>query len=387
LTVNEFLADAAVLAKAKLSESNPMRELDCATIRVSKTTDMSGTANADEINRGGQIGKGKNLRHIASSTFLRSLLVSGLCIVLTPIPGWADKDDNPHPGREDNDKGLRAEIAAVQAQVTSLRSSISELQSEVKSLQNSNTSLQNQLTAAHNVLALAPFVSVDPNPAIGVIGPNIIFSGVNIHIRSGSGSTDDGGNPRGLGNLIIGYDEDPMEPLTGDSSLGLPTIMQTSGFPSPLNPGDRGGSHNLVIGGGNRFTQTAFGGFVAGERNTIKSFGASIGGGFFNTAGGLFATVSGGIRNVAGGLFATVSGGGLNNADGTDASVSGGFENFASGPGAAVTGGISNSASGLFSTVSGGGGNSSGGFMTIVLGGNAVTDNNDSSIAPQPPFP
>jgi hypothetical protein len=252
------------------------------------------------------------------------LLVSGLCFVLTPVPGWADKDDNPHPGREDNDKGLRAEIAAVQAQVTSLRSSVSELQSEVKSLQNSNTSLQNQLTVAHNVLALAPFVSVDPNPAIGVIGPNIIFSGVNIHVRSGSGSTDDGGNPRGLGNLITGYDEDPMKPLTGDSSLGLPTIMQTSGFPSPLNPGDRGGSHNLVIGGGNRFTQTAFGGFVAGERNTIKSFGASIGGGFFNTAGGLFATVSGGIRNVA---------------DGTDASVSGGLENFASAPGAAVTGG------------------------------------------------
>jgi hypothetical protein len=137
-----------------------------------------------------------------------------------------------------------------------------------------------------------------------------------------------------------------MKPLTGDSSLGLPTIMQTSGVPSPLNPGDRGGSHNLVIGGGNRFTQTAFGGFVASERNTIKGFRASIGGGFFNTASGLFATISGGIRNLAGGLFATVSGGGLNNASGTDASVGGGFENFASGPGAAVTGGNSNSASG-----------------------------------------
>ena len=139
-----------------------MRKLDCATIRVSKTTDMSGTANADEFNRVGQIGKRKNLWHLASSTFLRFLLVSAPCFVLTPVPGWADKDDNPHPGREDNDKGLRAEIAAVQAQVTSLRSSVSELQSEVKSLQNSNTSLQNQLTAAHNVLALAPFVSVDP---------------------------------------------------------------------------------------------------------------------------------------------------------------------------------------------------------------------------------
>jgi hypothetical protein len=241
LTVNESLRTPRFWPGPDYRSLTQMRELDCATIRVSKTTDMSGTANADEINRGGQFGKRKNIRHLASSTFLRFLQVSALCFVLTPVPGWADKDDNPHPGREDNDKGLRAEIAAVQAQVTSLRSSISELQSEVKSLQNSNTSLQNQLTAAHNVLALAPFVSVDPNPAIGVIGPNIIFSGVNIHIRSGSGSTDDGGNPRGLGNLIIGYDEDPMKPLTGDSSLGLPTIMQTSGFPPRSIPATAAG--------------------------------------------------------------------------------------------------------------------------------------------------
>ena len=364
-----------------------MRELDLDTNRVAKTTEMSATGSADEINRGLRIKKPKNPRRIASSTFLRSLLVSGLCIVLTPIPGRADNHDDSHPGRENNDKGIRAEIAALETQVTSLRSTVSELQSQVKSLQNSNTSLQNQLTAAHNVLALAPFVSVDPNPAVGVIGPNIIFSGANIHIRSGSGSTDDGGNPRGLGNLIIGYDEDPKNPLTGDSSLGLPTIMQTSGFPSPLNPGDRGGSHNLVIGGGNRFTQTAFGGFVAGERNTINSFGASVGGGYLNGASGLFATVCGGIRNTASGLFATVGGGGLNKASGTDTSVSGGFENVASGPGAGVTGGIYNGASGLFATVCGGGGNTSGGFMTVVIGGYGVTDNNDSSIAPQPPFP
>ena len=59
LTVNEFIADAPVLARARLSELTQMRKLDCATIRVSKTTHMSGMANADEINRGGQIGKRK----------------------------------------------------------------------------------------------------------------------------------------------------------------------------------------------------------------------------------------------------------------------------------------------------------------------------------------
>jgi hypothetical protein len=171
--------------------------------------------------------------------------------------------------------GIRAEIAALQTQVASLQSTVSALRGQVTTLQTELAAIQ-----SNHALALGPFVSVDPNPEIGVAGPNIIFSGANIHIVSDSGATDDHGNPTGLGNLIIGYDEDPINSLTGDSSLGLPTIMQTSGFPSPLSPGDRSGSHNLVIGGGNRFTQAAFGGFVAGERNTIKSFGASVDGGF-----------------------------------------------------------------------------------------------------------
>jgi hypothetical protein len=266
---------------------------------------------------------------------------------------------------------------------------LESLQATVSALESQIDTLQSQLVAvqSNHALALGPFVRVDPNPEIGVVGPNIIFSGANIHIVSGSGSTDDNGTPLGLGNLIIGYDEDPNIALTGDSTFGLPTIMQTSGFPSPLSPGDRGGSHNLVIGGGNRFTRAAFGGFVAGERNTIQSFGASVSGGFFNSASGLFASVSGGIRNSASGLFASVSSGGLNDASGTDASVSGGFENFVSGDGASVSGGVFNSASGLFASVSGGGGNTAGGFNTIVIGGEGVTDNNDFSIAPKPPFP
>jgi hypothetical protein len=95
---------------------------------------------------------------------------------------------------------------------------------------------------SNHALLLGPFVNVDPNPEIGVIGPNIIFSGANIHIVSGSGATNDNGSPTGLGNLIIGYDEDPQS--YSDSSPGDDLPL------SPLNPGDRGGSHNLVIGGG-----------------------------------------------------------------------------------------------------------------------------------------
>jgi hypothetical protein len=317
-------------------------------------------------------------------------MMAGLFFALTVSPTRADEDNDRKREREDNDnRGIRAEIAALQAQVASLRSTVSALQGQIDSLQSSNKSLQSQLTVvqSNRALALGPFVTVESDPKLGVAGPHITFRGANIHIESGSGATDDHGNSTGLGNLITGYDEDSMNALTGDSSFGLPTIMQTSGFPSALSSGDRGGSHDLVIGGGNRFTKAAFGGFVAGERNTIKGFGATVTGGFFNSASGLFASVSGGIRNSASGLFASVSSGGLNTASGTDASVSGGFENFAIGPAANVSGGVGNSASGLFAGVSGGEQNTAGGFETVVIGRSGVADNVDFSIAPQPPFP
>jgi hypothetical protein len=185
------------------------RELNCATIEVMDHRDMSGRMIADEMNRSLRTAKGSKLWRIACSTFLGFLTVAGLFIVLAPMPGHADNDEDSGHGRKDNDKEIRAEITALQAQVSSLQATVSTLQDQVNSLQTSNTALQNQLAHAKNVLALDPFVSVDPNPEIGVIGPNIIFSGANIHIVSGSGMTNEGSNPRGLGNLIIGYDEAP----------------------------------------------------------------------------------------------------------------------------------------------------------------------------------
>src|SRR5690349_2653195 len=140
-----------------------------------------------------------------------------------------------------------ARLEALNAQVASLQRTVLTLQGEVDAIREVLAAIQ-----ANNVQALDPFVSVDPNPENGVGGPHIIFSGANLHIVSGSGATDDGGTPLGLGNLIIGYDEDPAQ------------------AGSPLDPGDRGGSHNLVIGRFHRFTQAAFGGLVAGETNTIK---------------------------------------------------------------------------------------------------------------------
>jgi hypothetical protein len=303
------------------------KDLYRATIRVANTTGMSGTATADEFNRGLRSGKERNLGCIIGLPVLRSLLASGIFVALALAPASAEA------------QGVPGEIAALKAQVTALQTQVDKLQTQLTAVQ------------SNNALKLGPFVSVNPNGTgldKGVTGPNIYFTGANIHIVSGSTTTVD--TVTGLGNLIIGYNEPP------------PVIF----------PGSRSGSHNLIIGRFNSFFQAAFGGLVVGEANIISAEGASVSGGGSNTASGTGASVSGGTLNIASGSGASVSGGGNNTASGSVASVSGGFGNTASGSVASVTGGQFNSA---------------GGIETVVIGGLQVTDNADRSIAPQPPFP
>jgi hypothetical protein len=79
---------------------------------------------------------------------------------------------------------------------------------------------------------------------VSVSGTDITISGANLHLTSGSGSTD--GPVNGLGNLIIGYNE-----LRG-------------------GPGDnRSGSHNLVVGSKNNYS--SYGGFVGGLQSGVTA--------------------------------------------------------------------------------------------------------------------
>ena len=230
--------------------------------------------------------------------------VRKVCVLVTTLilPALAHaQESSPTAAPQTQIDSLQTTVASLQSQVSSLQTTITTLQSEV-------TALQHELTAARSVLALAPYVSVDPNVEIGVIGPNIVFSGANIHIVSGSGATDDnlskGKSLTGLGNLIIGYNEDPADPA-----------LRLSG--TPLSPGDRGGSHNLVIGRGHTFTKAAFGGLVVGEVNKISNSEASILGGGNNTASGVASVVLGGIGNTASGVASSILGGTYNSV-GTD---------------------------------------------------------------------
>jgi uncharacterized coiled-coil protein SlyX len=199
-----------------------------------------------------------------------------------------------------------AGINTLDARMTSAQSSIDNLDTRLTTVEDTNTSLQE----------LAPFVTVDNNTMKGVVGPHIIFSGANVHVQSGSGSTNDGGvgtgNLTGRGNLIVGYNEAP-------SGLGV---------------GERHGSHNLVIGVKHRFSSV--GGFVAGSDNTISGPSATVSGGFGNEASGSQSIVSGGMHNTASGNHASISGGSNNVASSIYSSVSGGNWNTASGGSSSV---------------------------------------------------
>jgi hypothetical protein len=177
--------------------------------------------------------------------------------------------------------------------------------------------------------ALATYVGVDHGTINDLSGPHVVFTGVNVHIRSGDGS----GNSyteNGRGNLILGYNE------PSDSTF----------------PTERAGSHNLVVGPNHRYN---FGvGLVVGGSSRLGNDGASVSGGFLNSASGLFSSVGAGLRNDAAGDFAAVSGGADNVASGNTAAVSGGQMNQATGDLSGVTGGFYNTASGIFSVIGGG---------------------------------
>jgi len=212
-------------------------------------------------------------------------------------------------------------------------------------------------------------VQVIQDPINGLAGPHVIFEGCNVHVRSGSGSTNDGksetgdrtknikGTPVGLGNLIVGYNEAPISEGPG-----------------------RGGSHNLIVGPYHHYSSLA--GVVFGSANTVSNFAATVTGGIENIASEDYTNVSGGARNIASGYVSSVNGGDTNVASGSFSSVAGGAIGEAFGRFSIVGGGYLNEANGEYASVSGGQYNTAGGNYSSVCGGYANSANsNHSSIS------
>lgn len=137
----------------------------------------------------------------------------------------------------------------------------------------------------------------------------------------------------GLGNLVVGYNEDYDD------------------FIIPITPADRAGSHNLIVGASHRYPSS--GGFLAGFANTVSDNAGSVSGGVQNTSSGTSSSVSGGVLNTASGIHSSVSGGVLNTASGIYSSVSGGEENTASGLKSSVSGGFARTAAGTHNWAAG----------------------------------
>ncbi len=118
-----------------------------------------------------------------------------------------------------------------------------------------------------------------------------------------------------------------------------PVELHVNGYRAlRLEPG--GGTPN-VIGG-------------SAVNTVVSAFGATIGGGDYNTNSANSGTIAGGTHNLASGQSSTVSGGAGNNATGTGwATVGGGSANTASGLTATVPGGQNNIAAGTGSFAAG----------------------------------
>jgi len=199
----------------------------------------------------------------------------------------------------------------------------------VNSLETQVAQLQSQLAAirSSNVMALNSYITVQPTGS-----PKVVFTGINVQIVNGLGNT---GSINGLGNLIVGYDEDrpALHPdyRMPDCSLGQhddPSYNVAAGRAACESNGGvwavnhKSGSHNLIVGEGHNYSSS--GCVVFGTWNTVNAQGATVTAGVGNKAIRNTSSVTGGIGNWAADHQAGVHGGEYNMARGLRASILGG---------------------------------------------------------------
>jgi uncharacterized coiled-coil protein SlyX len=205
--------------------------------------------------------------------------------------------------------------------------------------------------------------------------PSVVFSGVNVYVNSGAGATDASVN--GTGNLVVGYEErgDSRVPCQADSDCAA--LQTTCNVEFNVCRSYRTGSHNLIV--GSRHSYSSYGGFLAGESNSLSGPFASAFGGFGNIASGPSSSVTG-AHNTASGDRSSVTGGSNNRATATFSSVSGGRSNEASAWYSTVAGGKANTASGENSAICGGENAEASGWGAAALGGNGNIASGEDSV-------
>ena len=183
--------------------------------------------------------------------------------------------------------------------------------------------------------------------------PTVEFSGVNVQIVSGSGSTS--GTVNGEGNLIIGYAENPSgHAQTGSNDLIVGTNDGWTSFGELVAGNGNVAKASFAAAFGANNTASGFGSFVTGHQNRALGAESAVVGGASNTAAAFYSSVFGGCDGLAGsGSFLAANCG----TGSFEQTVLGGFHNTASGGESSVTGGESNTAQGGLSSILGGDGN------------------------------
>jgi hypothetical protein len=265
---------------------------------------------------------------------------------------------------------------ATDADLTSLDGRVSDIEGDyLVAASLSGYATQSWVSSRGYVEDLADYVSVDTASSA------VTFSGANVYVQSGSGYSDDNitgvlgdgsGSLTGLGNLIIGYDEDDGgDTKTGSHNLVIGFSHSYSTFGGLISGYDNtlDGAAGALIGGSSNFVSNDFSVVSGGYNNEADEVYSVVSGGHSNDATGRYSVVSGGYDNEAAGNYSAVSGGYGNTSDGAYSTVSGGYSNEATGDYSAVSGGYGNEASGSKSAVSGGSYNEASGTESVVSGG------------------
>lgn len=287
----------------------------------------------------------RNIRALALSTLLGASAVSATDVIIPNTfqpntPAVADDVNENFEAFEtavdDNDARIAtliAELNTLQSQVGTLQTTADDQQGTIDGLQSTISDQQDTIDAQQTTIAglQSDLTAVQSNTVLaldGMLGlgtdsngyDTARFTAVNVQIVNGAGDTSD---INGLGNLTVGYNETNTTlqlPFCSRGEWDNEIDCENNGFTWAED--QRSGSHNLVLGTGNAYSQ--YGGLVAGRANSISGPRASVSGGYRNLASGMGASVSGGYENVASGSSSAVSGGRDNVASGEASTISGG---------------------------------------------------------------
>lgn len=179
--------------------------------------------------------------------------------------------------------GSETDLGPLTKRVEALEAALTNAKAQIATLETDKAALEAKVAALEDLTA----------PVTRDAEGDIVVSGVNVRIEDGMGQTRCAGSVcNGKGNLILGYNEPPME----CAEDGRPCFQTLPGCTcAEATDAERTGSHNLVVGPRHRYTAGA--GLIVGESNAVRQEVSSVLGGTFNEVNAQVSVVVNGTSN------------------------------------------------------------------------------------------